>query len=254
MSIRLYVVPGSNPSMAARLMLEYKRLPYRRVDLIPTVHMAFLRAAGFRRATVPAMRIDGRRVQGSLDVSRELDRLQPEPPLFPTAAEKRADVEEAERWGEGVFQPVPRRLAWWGIRRDRSALRTFAEGAKLHVPVSLAARTAGPIIWWELRTHGATDEVVREDLRKLPGTLEKINNFIEQGTIGGAAPNAADFQIATSVRLLMCLDDLRALFEGRPAREFAKRVVPSFPGRIRHVFPTHWLPRGGTSTQPSDVL
>ena len=223
-------------------MLEYKRLPYQRVDLIPTVHMAFLRAAGFQQPTVPAMRIDGRRVQGSLEVSRELDRLRPEPPLFPRTTEGRSAVEEAERWGEAIFQPVPRRLAWWGIRKDRSALRSFAEGANLHVPLGLAVRTAGPIIWWELRTHGASEEVVREDLRTLPTALDRIDGWIERGTIGGSEPNAADFQISTSVRLLMSLDDLRPLCESRPAGELAKKVVPSFPGRIRPVFPTEWLP------------
>lgn len=241
MRIRLYSVPGSNPSMAARLMLDYKGLPYHRVDLIPTVHMAFLRLAGFDHPTVPALRIDGARVQGSLQVSRELDRLQPEPPLFPESGEKRAAVEEAERWGEAAFQSVPRRLAWWGIHKDRSALESFAEGANLHVPLGLAVRAAGPIVWWELRTHGASDAVVREDLRRLDGDLDRIDGLIERGTIGGSHLNAADFQIATSVRLLMCLDDLRPLCAGRPAGELARRVVPSFPGRVRPIFPAGWL-------------
>jgi glutathione S-transferase len=34
----------------------------------------------------------------------------PEPPLFPADPDRRAAVEEAERWGERVLQPVPRQL------------------------------------------------------------------------------------------------------------------------------------------------
>jgi glutathione S-transferase len=252
MSIKLYVVPGSNPSMAARLMLEHKGLDYKRVDLLPTVHMAFLRAAGFRRPTVPAMKIDGRRVQGSLDVPRALDELQRDPPLFPADREKRAEVEQAERWGEAVFQPLPRRLAWWAIRRDRAVMRSMAEGARLHVPLGLAIRTAGPIVWWEIRTHGASDEAVERDLAELPSMLDKIDAWIASGVLGGEEPNAADFQIATSVRLLTCLDDLRSLVLDRPAGAFAEQVVPVFPGRIGPVFPPDWLPSSARpSPQPS---
>jgi glutathione S-transferase len=240
--IRLYVVPGSNPSMSARLALEHKGLEYERVDLIPTIHMAFLRLAGFPARTVPALRIDGRRVQGSLAVARALERLRPDPPLFPGDPERRRRVEEAERWGEAVLQPMPRRLAWWAIRRERKALRSFAEGAALHVPIGLAIRAAGPIIRVEIHTHGATDESVQADLRALPETLSRIDADIEGGVIGGATPNAADFQIAPSVRLLMCSDQLRPLVAERPCGRLATRLVPYFPGRIGPVFPAAWLP------------
>jgi glutathione S-transferase len=240
--IRLYVVPGSNPSMSARLALEHKGLEYERVDLIPTIHMAFLRLAGFPARTVPALRIDGRRVQGSLAVARALERLRPDPPLFPGDPERRRRVEEAERWGEAVLQPMPRRLAWWAIRRERKALRSFAEGAALHVPIGLAIRAAGPIIRVEIHTHGATDESVQADLRALPETLSRIDADIEGGVIGGATPNAADFQIAPSVRLLMCSDQLRPRVADRPCGRLATRLVPYFPGRIGPVFPAAWLP------------
>jgi glutathione S-transferase len=240
--IKLYVVPGSNPSMSARLALEHKGLQYQRIDLIPTVHMAFLRLAGFPAPTVPALRIDGSRVQGSLAVVRALEELRAEPPLFPRDPEGRRRVEEAERWGEAVLQPIPRRLAWWAIRRERKTLRSFAEGAALHVPIGLAIRAAGPIIRVEMHTHGATDESVQADLRALPETLSRIDACIEGGVIGGATPNAADFQIAPSVRLLMCSDQLRPRLAERPCGRLAARLLPDFPGRIGPVLPPAWLP------------
>jgi hypothetical protein len=36
----LYVIPGSHPSMTARLMLERKGIDYRRVDLMPVIAKA----------------------------------------------------------------------------------------------------------------------------------------------------------------------------------------------------------------------
>lgn len=240
--IKLYVVPGSNPSMTARLALEHKRLDYERVDLIPTIHMAFLRLAGFRAWTVPALRLDGRRVQGSLAVARALEQLRPEPRLFPADPAGRRRVEEAERWGEAVLQPIPRRLAWWAINRERKTLRSFAEGAELHVPIGLAIHAAGPIIRFEIHTHGATDETVQADLRALPETLSRIDAWIDGGVIGGATPNAADFQIAPSVRLLMCSDQLRPRVAELPCGLLAARLLPDFPGRIGPVLPPAWLP------------
>ena len=240
--IKLYVVPGSNPSMSARLALEHKGLHYERVDLIPTIHMAFLWLAGFPARTVPALRIDGRRVQGSLEVARALARLRPEPPLFPAHPERRRQVEQAEYWGEAVLQPIPRRLAWWAIKRERKALRSFAEGAKLHVPIGLTIHAAGPIIRLEIHTHGAMDETVQADLRALPETLSRIDAWIDGGVIAGATPNAADFQIAPSVRLLMCSDQLRPRIAERPCGRLAARLIPKFPGRIGPVLPPPWLP------------
>src|SRR6266511_2447118 len=106
MRVILYWFPQSNPSQAVRLMLELKEIEFEPKSLIPGLHPLQVRAAGFRGRTVPALRLNGRRVQGSLEISRALEELQPEPPLFPEDPERRAAVEEAERWGEAVLQPV----------------------------------------------------------------------------------------------------------------------------------------------------
>jgi glutathione S-transferase len=229
---KLYVMPGSHPSRTGRLMLEHKGIDYKRVDLIAALHRPLLKARGFTASTVPALRIDGRRIQGTRNISRTLDEIDPEPPLFPTDPARRAAVEEAERWGDEVLQPVPRRLTWWAMKRDRSGARSFLEGARLGIPVGLAARTARPIIWMSARLNKADDEAVRDDLAALPGMLDKVDEWIAEGVLGGDETNAADFQIATSVRLLMCFDDLRPEIQGRPAGAFAMRICPEFPGRI----------------------
>ena len=82
MQATLYVIPGSHPSMAARLMLERKGIAYKRRDLIPIASKGMLKAARFPGITVPALKLDGRRIQGSREIARELDRIQPDPPLL----------------------------------------------------------------------------------------------------------------------------------------------------------------------------
>ena len=147
MDARLFVIPASHPSIAAQLMLEHKGIAYKRTDLLPVISKGVLRAVGFPGITVPAIKIDGRRVQGTRQIARELDRLQPEPALFPVDAAKLAAVEEAERWGDEVLQPPMRQILWWAIKRDKAPLRSYSEGAKLGLPISLAMKTAAPIAW-----------------------------------------------------------------------------------------------------------
>ena len=241
MKATLFAIPASHPSWAARLMLERKGIGYRRIDLVEGVHRLILRAARFPGVTVPALILDGRRIQGTGAIARELDRVRPEPPLLPTDPEQRARVEEAEIWGDEVLQPVPRRLAWNVLKRDRSSIRTYLEGSRTGLPVSLAAATAGPVIALGHRLNGAGDDSVRADLAALPAMAERIDELIAGGVIGGPEPNVADYQIATSTALLLTFEDVRPSFAGRPAEELARRLVPDFPGHSPAALPPDWL-------------
>lgn len=241
MNARLYVIPASHPAIAAELMLERKGIAYKRTDLLPVLSKGMLRGFGFPGKTVPALKIDGQKVQGSRPIARELERLRPEPPFFPSDPEQRAAVEEAERFGDEQLQHPIRQILWWGMKRDRAPLRSYSEGAKLGLPIGLAVKTAAPIVALAARFNEADDANVRRDLEQLPALLQRVDDWIAAGVIGGEEPNAADFQIAPSLGLAMTLDDLRPAIENRPAGELAKRLVPNYPGRMPAVLPPDWL-------------
>jgi glutathione S-transferase len=240
MGIKLYVIPASHPSTTAELMLKHKGVDYKRRDLVTAMHIPILKAMRFPNRTVPALKADGRKVQGTRQISRFLDELKPEPALFPAA--KRSEIEEAERWGDEQLQSIPRRLAWFALGRDRSDLKGFMQGYKIGLPISLAVATAGPIIWAEKKINKVSPDAVRADLEQLPALLGHIDKLIADGVIGGDQPNAADFQIATSVRLLMAFEQLRPLIAGRPMGAWAERVAPDPGGRIPAALPAEWIP------------
>jgi glutathione S-transferase len=238
---RLYVIPASHPSICSELILRQKGVDYKRTDLMPVVSKLVLRGLGFPRNTVPALKLDGRRVQGSREIARELDRLRPDPPLFPADPGRRAAVEEAERFGDEELQHPVRQLLWWSIRKDRAPLRSYSEGAHLGIPIDLALATAAPIVALSARFNEASDENARRALAALPAMLDRIDAWIADGTLNGEQPNAADFQVAPSLGLAMTLDDLRPSIEARPAGELAKRLVPNYPGRTPPILPPAWL-------------
>jgi glutathione S-transferase len=241
MNVRLFSMPGSHAATTGQLLFDHKGVSYKRTDLLPVVSWMVLKALRFPEVTVPAAKIDGERVQGTRAIARVLERRKPEPPLFPEDAERRRAVEEAERFGDEELQQRVREIFLWSTRKDRSGLASYLEGAKIGMPHRFAAKTAGPFIAIDGRARGATDENVPRAIAAFPGMLQRIDDWIAEGVLGGEPPNAADLQIAPSLRLAMSLDDLRPAIEGRPAGRLATRVVEHFPGRTPAVLPREWL-------------
>ena len=237
----LYVIPGSHPAIAVKEMLEHKGIDYKRVDLMPVISRVALKAMRFPGVTVPSLRIDGRKITGSREISKALDEIQPEPPLFPADPAARVAVEDAERWGEEVLADATRRILWNAIARDRGPLRSYLGDARIGVPHGLAVATAAPIILAEKRINDVTDEAVQADLAAVPAWLDRIDGWIADGLLGSDQPNAADFQIAAGTGLAMTLQDLRPMIASRPAGQHSKRFVPDYPGDVPPILPAEWL-------------
>jgi glutathione S-transferase len=251
MTAKLYAMPASHPSITAMLMLERKGIDYRVAWLLLPFTGPALRLSGFPRRTVPALRLGHAKTQGSREISSALERLAPEPPLFPRDPSLQREVKAAELWGEEVLQDAARRIEVWELRRDRRMVATQLADARriqrARVPVNprLAAMTSGPTIAWYARLIGATDEAVRRDLGELPAMLDRVDTWIADGVLGGDEPNAADYQIAPSLSLLMTVDELRQAIEPRPAARLALGLVPEYPGRSTGVLPREWLVAAG---------
>lgn len=240
--IRLYGIPLSHPVLAARGMLERKGLGYRYVELLAGAHPPSLWALGFRKITVPALRLgDGRRVQGSLAIARALDEIVPDPPLYPADPELRAAAEAAERWGEAVLQPIPRRLTRWGLRTSLRQRQWFADvGTPLPAPALMGRLLSPPAALFAMLAK-ADDDTVHGDVARIPALLDEVDRLLATGVIGGAELGAADFQIGSSVRVLLAMEDVGRLVAGRPAEAFARRAIPSYPP-IPAALPPAWFP------------
>ncbi|HEX4805828.1 MAG TPA: glutathione S-transferase N-terminal domain-containing protein [Conexibacter sp.] len=233
MQARLYGFGISNPANSARLMLAFKGVEAQWVELLPGLHPLLLRALGFKRGTVPTMKLDGRRIEGSLEIAQTLEALVPQPSLYPADPERRRAVEEAERWGEAELQNVPRRLFRWTFAHDNGARAALARDIGVPLP-GLVGWLNMPVARMLAGRVDADEAHALATLRELPATLDRVDALIADGVIGDPeAPNAADFQIAPSIRALAGFADLLPLLAGRPCDAHARRLMPRFPeGRL----------------------
>ncbi len=246
MTATLYAVPASPPCATVERALGLKGVGFERVDLVPGLHKLVMRAR-FGAPTVPGLALaDGRRLAGSRTILRALDELVPEPPLLPAEQQPRADALRAEEWGDQVLQPIVRRVLWFALSERPDAQLSYAAGGRLRPPVpdAVARRSAPAVARLERRLNDATVPAVRADLLHLPGHLDRVDGWLEAGTLDGdPAPSAADLQIAAGLRLLATLDDIAPGLDARPAGAFARRVFPHFPGTTpRGALPASWVP------------
>jgi glutathione S-transferase len=238
---KLYVLPGSHPCAAVEAALRLKSIDYDRVDLLPSSELLIgpLRYGG---KTVPGMRLDGERLVGSRPIMRRLDELAPEPALLPPpGSASRAQVLEAERWGDESFQGVPRHILDVCFLRRPAAIESYAGDAKLPLPVALL-RPALPLTARLLALKSkAREETARAYIEGLPAQLGRIDAWIAGGVLGGEQPNAADLQIGSTVRLLLTIADVRPLIAGRPAAELTRYFPPSAGEIEAGTLPAEWL-------------
>jgi glutathione S-transferase len=249
MKARLYVILGSHACRTAMLMLEHKGIEYERVELPTGMHPFLLPLRGFgsnaeafrrvdddrphrmlgmldRLGTVPSLLIDDQRIKTNRAIARFLEELCPDPPLFPPDPEQRQAVEEAERWGDEVFQMIARRLALAARLQGRDGLINRGDDGRLGPLLFRSQRTRLAATLGIARIFGADGRALDELPRALPAMLDRVDGWVESGVLDGEQLNAADFMIAPSWALLTYRRDLGPELEGRPAMHLVDRVLP----------------------------
>jgi glutathione S-transferase len=220
-------------------MLDVKGLDYELVGVLPGTQRVHLRLAGFRDGTVPALRLDGRRVQGTPGIARALEAVRPEPPLFPADPARRASAEAVERWADEDLQQVPRRILRWGLVRHAHLRTWVGEQSSAPAPGVLSVLSV-PAAWYYARAVDADEAAVRRALRELPATLERVDALLADGVIGAA--DAVTFEVLCSIRSLEGFADLQDDVAPHPCAAAARERFPDWPADpVPPYLPRAWL-------------
>jgi glutathione S-transferase len=218
-----YAIPGSHAARAGQLMLEHKGVPFRRVNLMPGFHRAYVRLRGFPGDRVPAVRFpDGSRAQGTRALARALDERQPEPRLVPDDPR----VEEAERWGDEVLQQWARRMVVEAGLRDPDSLHARGGAGRLGALLTKHDRLRPRIARGVKLAFRMSSEQLRHDQTRVAEMLDRVDALIAEGVLDGERLNCADLQIAPSLALVDYRLDVRDELRSRPAGRLMERVLP----------------------------
>jgi glutathione S-transferase len=127
--IELYQFPFSHFCEKARWALDYKRVAYRPVNLLPGFHVRTMRRLA-PETSVPALRDGKTIIQGSAEIIDYLDMKLPTPALTPRDDEAAREALEWERYFDEEIG-VPARLCFYyhALPDSRRALGFLLRGA-----------------------------------------------------------------------------------------------------------------------------
>jgi glutathione S-transferase len=106
--VRIWRIPFSTNVERVALALGYKGLTAEWVDVDPEDRSEVERISA--QPLVPVLELDGRVIADSTAIIEELERLQPEPPLYPADPARRAEVEIFVDWFNRVWKRPPNEL------------------------------------------------------------------------------------------------------------------------------------------------
>jgi glutathione S-transferase len=106
--VRIWRIPFSTNVERVALALGHKGLAAEWIDVDPADRSEVERVSG--QALVPVLELDGRVIADSPAIIEELERLQPDPPLYPAEPARRAEVAIFVDWFNRVWKRPPNEL------------------------------------------------------------------------------------------------------------------------------------------------
>lgn len=237
--ITVHAVPFSHPCLAVTAALDRHGFEYERIDLnIGKQADEIERIYGPGKKTVPGMLIDGEPVHGTPDIFARLDQLFGEGTLYPP--EVAESVRTAQQGLAEDLQTAARVLSFGSLHFRPEAMGTFTGSGPLDpAGTDFAIRMVRGA--WKYIGIDAT--LIAQTLDALPGQLDQVDQLIADGVLGGSEPTALDFQLGSTLQLLLQIGDLRPLIQGRPAESLVTTLFGPGPADIpAGAFPANWLP------------
>jgi glutathione S-transferase len=203
-AIELFQFPFSHYNEKARWALDWKGIAHRRIDLLPGPHAPRIaRLTG--KTTVPVLRIGERVIAGSAEIIDELERLQPEPALYPADSAQRERALALERHFDDEVGPRVRRALFTVLLREPAYLvRVFA--GRRSAPVRIGYRALFPITKQVVgRSMSVFDRAAVDDA--FAGTERALDLVAKQvgasGYLVGDRFGVADLTAASMLALLV---------------------------------------------------
>jgi glutathione S-transferase len=252
--LELYQFELSQYSEKVRLILDYKGLEYRKIEVTPGIgQVELFRLTGQRQ--VPVLKDGNRYIADSTEIAKYLDSQYPERPLIPTDAKKRGLCLLIEEWADESIGIKGRKALFSAISQNQNFRKSLLPTNTPDVLKSLVEGVPSDVLTVLGFGVGYSPDAVRSAIADLKQDLEALTLLLADSPyLVGDEPTLADFAVAGLSILLKFPDgpylDLPASIRGKGVPILAENPAyqPFFAWRDRLYTQFRRPLIGGTTT------
>ena len=176
--LELYQFELSPYSEKVRLILDYKGLDYKKIEVTPGVgQVEVYRLSGQRQ--LPVLKDGYTVIADSTEIALYLDRKYPEKPLIPTDPVSRSQCLLLEEWADECFVRKTRLPFLESIKQDASLRSALLPSETPDVVKTLVNSVPGEVFEFLGTGLGINKEVVSKANKKLRESLEYLSVILE---------------------------------------------------------------------------
>ncbi len=209
-TFRLYDLSDSPFCLKARIFLNLKKVPYRRVTL--TVR----RLPELRRLNilgkVPVLVANGRAVPDSSQIAQVLEEQFPKPPLLPKDAAARAYCHLLEEWADEPLYWIIGAFKWLNPRNRSKAYAATAEMAAAFIPPPLLGFLVRNTMVRRYRAWGYTARVLPHLETRMKENLTCLDQLLsDKAFLLGKYITLADIAVYSQLAWMRRYEERRLL-------------------------------------------
>lgn len=194
--LELYQFEASAYSEKVRLILDYKQLPYKVIEVTPGIgQIDIFRLSGQRQ--VPVLKDSTEIIPDSTAIARYLDTKYPDRPLLPMDAKQRGLCLALEDWADESLGPYGRKAMIGAFSQHPNFRTAILPTGTPDVVKTLVGAVPGDMLSFLGTGVGLGPEAVKEATRILQQALEALCLMLQDSPyLVGDHPTLADFAVA----------------------------------------------------------
>lgn len=194
MSVTLHQFPFSHFNEKVRWTLALKQIPHERISYLPGPHMGPIRRLSGQTQT-PVVDWGGEIWAGSTDIMKRIEKVVPEPHLFPDGHS--AEIDELVSWLDRDIGPATRTLLFSVMIQHGNYLTSIFSIGKGRLKRALYRATFPLVKGLMARANGVNPENLRRSERIARDALDTMEAQVaDTGYLCGRSFTAADLTAA----------------------------------------------------------
>lgn len=194
--LELYQFEMSHYVEKVRLILDYKGLPYRKIEVTPGIgQLELFQMSGQRK--VPVLKDGSEIIPDSTAIAEYLDRKYPEKPIIPTDPKQKGQVLLIEQWADESLGINARKGLIGSLSQNQSFRTAVLPASTPDVLKNLVGAIPGEFLGVLGSGVGMGPDAVKEATDALKRSFTALSLILmEQPYLVGDSPTLADFAVA----------------------------------------------------------